>query len=310
MKVLAVGDPSTHLSALSADLQRSGYTVVIVNDSDRAIKLAASRAYELMILDLMPQRESSLLVLHAIRESNQDIEILLLSDRDQIHDRVTALIQGANDYLEKPFSFDQLHACIQKLLRRNISHDSGSASSDLEHDTFEHTNRLIAELLDRCTCDHGPIELVISEIKAYTLLKKVCAEINQSVKLSGIRIKLPSGNMPTLLSDDCLMQHLLIKLLACAVSRCPADREIELDLSLDNDHCAISIMTPLARPITRSELNRFRRNTGCDVSEPADETVANLSLASNHAERLNLDLKAFVVPNNRFCIELSKIRVT
>lgn len=309
MKVLVVEDPSTQQSSLIADLRKSGYTVVVVNDSDRAIEFAACRDYEVIILDLILPRDSNLLVLHEIRETNRYIKIVLLSEHDQVHDRVTALIQGANDYLVKPISFDELNACIQRLLRRNISHDSVGEASGFEHDAAEYTNGLIAELLDRCTCDHGPIELVVSEIKATALLQRICTELKKSVRLSGIRIKLPTGNMPTLLSDDRLLQHLVVKLLSCAISRCPAGREIEVDLSLDNDHCTISIVTPLARPMTRSELKRIFRNWRRDESEAADGCVANLSLARNYAERLNMDLKAFVVPNNRFCIELSKIRV-
>jgi len=309
MKVLVVEDPSAQQGSLSADLQKFGYSVDVVNDSDRATEFAESRGYEVIILDLMLPGESNLLLLHEIRESNRDVKILLLSEHDQVHDRVTALIQGANDYLVKPFSFDELNACMQKLLRRENSQDSASEASGSEHDASEYTNRLIAELLDRCTCDHGPIELVISEIKASALLQRVCTELKKPAKQSGIRIKLPTGNMPTLLSDDQLMQHLVVKLLSCAISRCPAGREIELNLSLYNDHCTISIVTPLARPMTSSELKRIFRNLRRDESEAADESVANLSLARNYAERLNLDLKAFVVPNNRFSIELSKIRV-
>jgi len=180
MKILFVEDTSTQQGSLAFDLRRPGYTVDVVNDSDRAIELAASRGYKVIILDLMLPRESSLLVLHEIRESNRDVKILLLSEHDQVHDRVTALIQGANDYLVKPFSFDELHACIQKLLRRKFSQASISETSDLEPDNSEHTNRLIAELLERCTCDHGPIELVISEIKAAALLKRVSFELRKS----------------------------------------------------------------------------------------------------------------------------------
>jgi DNA-binding response OmpR family regulator len=62
--------------------------------------------------------EFSLLVLPEIREFNRDVEILILSARDQFRDRVTALIQGADDYLVKPFSFDELYARIDELLRR------------------------------------------------------------------------------------------------------------------------------------------------------------------------------------------------
>ena len=310
MKVLVVENPSISQGSIAADLLKSGYTVDAVNDSDRAIELAASCSYEVIILDLMLPRESSLLVLHEIRESDRNVKILLLSEHDQVHDRVTALIKGANDYLVKPFSHDELQACIQKLLRRKISQDPISEASSLEPDTSDHTNRLIAELLDRCTCDHGPIDLVISEIKAAALLKRVSTELRELAKQSDIGIRLPTGKLPTLLSDDQLLQNLVAKLLSCAISRSRMGSDIELDLNLDEDYCTFSIVAPLARPMTSDELKRIFRNLRPDkTGKTTDQSVANLSLARNYAERLNLELKAFVLPNDRFCIELSKIKV-
>jgi len=106
------------------------------------------------------------------------------------------------------------------------------------------------------------------------------------------------------------MQHLVAKLLSCAISRCQTGNDIELDLSLDNDYCTISIVTPLIQPMTSDELKRIFRDLRRDeIGKASGQSVANLSLAKNYAERLNLDLKALVLPNNRFCIELSKIKV-
>jgi len=125
MKVLVVVDSAKLQISLSSGLQDLGYTVDVVADGSEAIAYASSGEYDIIILDLTLPKNSSLLVLHELRESNREVEILILSQPDQIHDRVTGLIQGADDYLVKPFSIDDLHARIgparaltSKFLRR------------------------------------------------------------------------------------------------------------------------------------------------------------------------------------------------
>jgi len=118
MKVLLIEDTDEQQSLIGAGLQESGYSVDRVCDGNEAITRATSQAYDLIILDLKLSRDSSLLMLHEIRELNRDVDILILSSREQIPDRVTALIQGADDYLVKPFSADDLLARIETLLNR------------------------------------------------------------------------------------------------------------------------------------------------------------------------------------------------
>jgi len=122
MKVLVVEDSAKLLTPLIADLRESGYMVDAVADTTQAISHASAHDYDIIIIDLMLPIESSLLVLHEIRELDRKVEILILSTQDQIHDRVTALIQGADDYLVHPFSFDDLHSRIQSLVKRRASH--------------------------------------------------------------------------------------------------------------------------------------------------------------------------------------------
>lgn len=121
MKVLVIADSEKLLTSLSTALGESGYEVDVVTDTAGAIKYAAEGSYDIIILDLMLPGKSSLLVLHELRELDQAVEILILSTADQIHDRVTALIQGADDYLVKPFSYDDLHTRIQVLMKRRAN---------------------------------------------------------------------------------------------------------------------------------------------------------------------------------------------
>ena len=116
MKVLVVEHSPESKVSLGAGLESFGYAVDVVRDGAEAMAFTSCNNYDVIILDLMLPKESSLLALHEIRELDRNVDIIILSTPEQIHDRVTALIQGADDYLDKPFSVDDLHASIQSLL--------------------------------------------------------------------------------------------------------------------------------------------------------------------------------------------------
>ncbi len=121
MKVLVVEHSSNSEISLGTGLESLGYAVDVVADGTEAITYASCNNYDVIIMDLMLPKASILLALHEIRELDRDVDILILSTPEQIHDRVTALIQGADDYLVKPFSVDDLNASIQSLLRRKAN---------------------------------------------------------------------------------------------------------------------------------------------------------------------------------------------
>ena len=151
MKVLVVEHSSNSEISLGTGLESLGYAVDVVADGTEAITYASCNNYDVIIMDLMlPKesillalheireldrdviimdlmlpKESILLALHEIRELDRDVDILILSTPEQIHDRVTALIQGADDYLVKPFSVDDLNASIQSLLRHKANSEPG-----------------------------------------------------------------------------------------------------------------------------------------------------------------------------------------
>jgi len=125
MKVLLVEHSSNSRISLGTGLESLGYAVDVVADGTEAFTFASCNNYDVIILDLMLPKESSLLALHEIHELDPDVDILILSTPEQIHERVTALIQGADDYLVKPFSIDDVHASIQSLLRRKADYEPG-----------------------------------------------------------------------------------------------------------------------------------------------------------------------------------------
>ena len=124
MKILVIEDSKKLQKSLRAGLRRLGYAVDIARDGEEGVSFALSGAYDVIVLDLMLPKKSGLEILREIRSLNQKTEVLILSVRDQTRDRITGLQQGADDFLVKPFSFDELHARIQALVRRKFNQKS------------------------------------------------------------------------------------------------------------------------------------------------------------------------------------------
>ena len=118
MKVLLVEDSDRLRRSLSRGLERSGYAVDLAADGREGLEFARSYDYDVIVLDLMLPVLPGLEVLRALREEGNDVHILILSAKDQIDDRVRGLEMGADDYLVKPFDFDELCARIEALVRR------------------------------------------------------------------------------------------------------------------------------------------------------------------------------------------------
>lgn len=120
MRILIIEDEEKLVLTLKKGLEKEGYAVDYLMDGEagqRRIELN-HKDYDLIILDLMLPKRNGFEVCKNIREQNIIIPILILTARDAIDDKVSALDEGADDYLVKPFSFSELLARIRALLRR------------------------------------------------------------------------------------------------------------------------------------------------------------------------------------------------
>lgn len=118
MKILLVEDSERLQRSLMAGLQKSGFAVDQAFDGKQALAFIASNEYEVIILDLMLPEIDGLTVLAKIRKDGIDTNVLILSANDQTGDRIKGLDLGADDYLVKPFSFDELVSRLRALSRR------------------------------------------------------------------------------------------------------------------------------------------------------------------------------------------------
>jgi DNA-binding response OmpR family regulator len=125
MRILLVEDDPMIGKTLSTALTQDGYTVDWVKDGQQA-RLAldtAGDAYSLVLLDLGLPRKSGLDVLKEARRAGNRARVLVITARDAVPDRVAGLDAGADDYLVKPFSLEELAARMRALLRRDVARE-------------------------------------------------------------------------------------------------------------------------------------------------------------------------------------------
>ena len=119
LKILLAEDEEALSRVYKAALEHQGYEVDQAFNGQEAVDLAAQNAYQVMIMDIMMPIMSGTEVVHALRKEKNPVPILFLTAKDSIEDRVAGLDIGADDYLVKPFAFDELLARIRAMIRRN-----------------------------------------------------------------------------------------------------------------------------------------------------------------------------------------------
>lgn len=133
MRILLVEDEQHLSEAVAYILKKNHYTVDTVYDGQSGLDYAQTGIYDLIILDIMLPVVDGIQVLQTLRHSHLDTPVLLLSAKSEIQDKVQGLDSGADDYLAKPFSTDELLARIRALTRRKgeIAADNNLTFGDI-----------------------------------------------------------------------------------------------------------------------------------------------------------------------------------
>jgi two-component system copper resistance phosphate regulon response regulator CusR len=127
MRILVIEDEPRILEFLRLGLEAEGFTVDGADDGAAGLQLALAEPYELVVLDLLLPRIDGFRVLSELGLARPDLPVLVLSARSDLPSKLHSFDLGANDYLSKPFSFDELVARVRVHLRKG--HENGEAST-------------------------------------------------------------------------------------------------------------------------------------------------------------------------------------
>lgn len=116
-RILIAEDEERIAAFLDKGLRRSGFTTEIARDGVSAYGLASSGDFDLVILDIGLPELDGFSVLRRLRSEHHEVPVIILTARDEVHDRVAGLEGGADDYVRKPFAFDELLARVRLRLR-------------------------------------------------------------------------------------------------------------------------------------------------------------------------------------------------
>jgi two-component system OmpR family response regulator len=161
MRILLVEDDSTLRAQARTDLQEAGYVVDEADNGRDAHFLGDTEVYDAVVLDLGLPVLDGLSVLKRWRDSGRSMPVLILTARDNWHDKVTGIDAGADDYLTKPFHMEELLARLRALIRRA----NGQASPVLQCGSLALDTRS-----GRVTIDGAPVMLTSHEFKVLEYL--------------------------------------------------------------------------------------------------------------------------------------------
>ena len=161
MRVLVVEDYAPLRKSISRGLRNAGFAVDVSGDGEEGLWYARTNDYDAIVLDLMLPKMDGLTVLKRLRAAGRKTHVLILTARSAVEDRVKGLNLGADDYLVKPFAFEELIARLRALVRRTYDvKDPVIRVSDLEVDTAARVVRRGGETLQLTAREYALLEFL------------------------------------------------------------------------------------------------------------------------------------------------------
>ena len=176
-RILIIEDDRKMSEALASGIEAAGYEVLAASTAEEGFFLVHSRHPDLLLLDLTLPHRNGLDVLRQIRSEGADVRVLILTSHNTVDDRVIGLRTGADDYLGKPFSFPELMARIDALLRRVLPAQTSTTLQigDLCLDTKARTASRAGERLE-LTVREFDLLLYLAENRGRTVSREMLAK--------------------------------------------------------------------------------------------------------------------------------------
>ncbi|MEN8198681.1 MAG: response regulator transcription factor [Thermodesulfobacteriota bacterium] len=163
MRILVVEDDKKIASFLEKGLQEAGFSVDVAHDGLDGLSLALTVPYDAAVVDIMLPGLDGLSLIEKIREREIATPVLILSARQSVDDRIEGLQRGGDDYMIKPFSFNELLARVQALLRRGQKGNEPSVLTvgELQLDPLKREVRRQGQKIELPAKEHALLELLM-----------------------------------------------------------------------------------------------------------------------------------------------------
>ncbi|MBC8248339.1 MAG: response regulator transcription factor [Anaerolineales bacterium] len=162
MRILIVEDERRIAAFIKRGLEEEHYAVDVAYDGEEALDWAAVVEYDLIVLDVLLPKKDGIEVCRELRAQGNKVPILMLTARDAIEDRVQGLDSGADDYLVKPFAFQELLARIRALLRRSGEIKTTRLQvGDLVLDTLTHRATRGGQVIELTAREYALLEFLM-----------------------------------------------------------------------------------------------------------------------------------------------------
>lgn len=185
MKILVVEDEEKLLESIREGLVHSGYVVDTALDGEEGSFMAFTNDYDLIILDINLPKKDGFEILREIRERDREVNIIMLTALSDVDDRVKGFDLGANDYVLKPFHFEELKARIRSLLRRQTTiKNAVIETSGISFDTTKRTFSIDGEILRLTAKEAGILEYLFFNLGRYVTTEELMEHVwNDEVDL-------------------------------------------------------------------------------------------------------------------------------
>ena len=164
LRILLVEDEENIRETVKLNFELEDFEVVTAADGRKALKAAAEQHFDIMIVDVMLPEVNGFQVVEQIRLSNRDTPIIFLTAKDQAQDRIQGLKKGADDYLTKPFVFEELLLRVRRLIERT------SKNPEVKPDLFEFGKNKVNFATYEATGNQGDFTLTKKEAMLLKLL--------------------------------------------------------------------------------------------------------------------------------------------
>ncbi len=162
MRILVVEDERKVANFIKHGLEEERYIVETANDGITGLEMAMNNPFDAILLDIMLPGKDGFQILKELRDTGVSTPVLMLTARGSTEDRVMGLDMGADDYLPKPFSFDELAARIRSILRRSSPDKSTKLRcGDLELDTISHLAYRLGREIELTTKEYALLEYLM-----------------------------------------------------------------------------------------------------------------------------------------------------